>query len=60
MGDEKCMQHGFMSYARNFLFLHLYISNRPLEYDFLKYIDVSTIYFWVWNTGVCFFPDILT
>lgn len=45
MGDEKCMQHGFMSYARNFLFLHLYISNRPLEYDFLKYIDVSTIYF---------------
>ena len=24
MGDEKCMQHGFMSYARNFLFLHLY------------------------------------
>ena len=31
MGDEKYMQHGFMSYARNFLFLLLYILNRPLE-----------------------------
>jgi hypothetical protein len=46
MLDYKFMQHGFMSYARNLQFLHLCISNRTLEYDFLKYIkDVSTIYF---------------
>jgi hypothetical protein len=45
MDDYKCMQHGFMSYARNFLFLLLYISTRSLEYDFIKFIeDVSTIY----------------
>ena len=46
LDDYKCMQRGFMSYARNFQCLHLYFSNRSLEYDFLMYIeDVFTIYF---------------
>jgi hypothetical protein len=55
------MQCSFMSDARNFQFLRLYISNRSLEYDFLSYIeDVSTTYFWVWNTGVYFLSAILT